>query len=586
MFSKNRIIPIIISVAMAAGLMTGCGKKKDEVMQTLPEMEIQAYKLEDCIENTYYVKHGDMYYPLQTGIMNWTPGEEEDSSSDENLKTLWFGSDDALIPTLYTDDRIVYIGPATFTQNFQWKRFQDDGYTVGIRGLTKTDTNKYAFIKSEGVLYPESTAYQALMETVADESILVFDKINGTQVVSDNVAPSTTIKNLNHNEKYTLDLYLGTAYGAFDVLADTHAYSWMESFETSEYVLNHDNYAEMAVPSDWKQGYYMINDAGLFRYINAPSTQGATSTEFNEKYYAYDEEGKVITDEDGNKMSQAAYDEEQKRLAEEEEARLKAENGETEPVETKEEKIYKTELTFDSSQESITVYVTYSDCEDDSLCDTPPSAKLVAPSGDTFDFSPNGINTLVCKDVDTTISDGKWTVEVRNVAGRTFNVSTEVGSGNASSFLHSGEGTGSMTYHVDTPRTEAAMMVTWENTSYVAQVKIKAPDGTTYGDSDILEKDDGFKKINIGDAVEGDYTIEVDGTDLGRVKVSVVDGISQDSLSGYDDNSSNSSYTDTSSSESSDSSGSYNEPEIDEVETEYDEEEEDDNVDDSDIWED
>ena len=89
----------------------------------------------------------------------------------------------------------------------------------------------------------------------------------------------------------------------------------MEDFETTEYTLNHDNYAEIEIPSDWKQGYYMLNDAGLFRYVDAPASKGISSTEFNEKYYAYDDDGNLIYDDNKEPMSKAAYDEEQQQLS-------------------------------------------------------------------------------------------------------------------------------------------------------------------------------------------------------------------------------------------------------------------------------
>lgn len=65
------------------------------------------------------------------------------------------------------------------------------------------------------------------------------------------------------------------------------------------------------------------------------------------------------------------------------------------------------------------------------------------------------------------------------------------------------------------------MKVTWENTSYVAEVKVTSPEGKVYDESAVVQKDDGYKILDIGDSEEGDYKVEVDGTELGRVRVTV-----------------------------------------------------------------
>ena len=516
---RYKMLAVALAIATAVIGITGCGKKKEKV-PTLPEVELTALTLEQCEQGKYYVKHGDEYYALQSGVMNWTPGAKA-----ESLKVLWFGTDEALIPTLYSDDRIIYIGPATFTSNFQWTRFQDDGYGPGIRGVAVTALDKYYFTKSASTLYPNSSAFNQF-GGLEDGTMIVFDKINGTPVVSDNMCPSTTFAQLEHNAEYKLDAYIGTNHYEVPVTADTRAFSWIEDFETTEYSLNTMNYAEIQIPLDWKQGYYMINDAGLFRYVDQPSSQGPTSTEFNEKYYAYDENGALIKGEDGNPMSKEAYDELQKQLKEEEERKYREAHPEEFVNEGNQDDdsngVYKTELTFDASQSSITVYVTYSDPIDKNIETSDiPSATLVDPQGNKYDFAADGDKTLSCKNVDTTISNGKWTVEVRNANNRTFNVSTEIGSGNASSFVHTGNGTGSLTYHIDNPETAAGMKVTWENTSYVAEVKVTSPEGKVYDESAVVQKDDGYKILDIGDSEEGDYKVEVDGTELGRVRVTV-----------------------------------------------------------------
>ena len=530
---QNRMIKHIALWLSVALILTGCGGKKEE---EAPTYELKPLTLEELTPETYYIKSGEEYYSLPTGIMNWQPGGDVAANG---IKTLWFGGDDALIPTMYSSDSLIYVTAQTITNEFKWTRFHDDGYTFGLRGLSPTINDKYSFPVNEATLYPGSSFGQqgATLET---GTVLVLDKVNGTALVSGNIAPSTTVSGLQQNGMYQLDMYIGTDYYNIEAAADTHAFSHFEDFTSDEYSLSQTGYAVITVPTYFRQGYYMINDAGLFRYINVPKGQGQISSDFNAPYYTVDENGNQISVDEYNEMKA-----QEDAIKAQEEA---LESGDIDAASSVSSSIWKTILDIDTTQEGLTVDIVYSEPIDPKLetsaAEGSIQAFMTSPSGEKYSFTKNGTNTLSCP-LSTTISPGSWTISLLGMKNRTFTLKTSFASGNADSFVHTGTGSGSMQYYLDKAYDTAYFTVFWDNTNRAGKVTISDPEGEMFGvDGDasaIYDDGYGYSTIRIPNAKPGNYNIIISGEELGRVTVTVSDQYkntgggtaSRDSLDAY-----------------------------------------------------
>lgn len=107
---------------------------------------------------SYYVKDGDSFYSVAAG---WLYSSKKNDTlipkkADSQARVLLFGQDDALIPTLYKGDKLIYKsnGGEAIPSDFYLERFKDEGYTIGVRGLTDSNENgKFNTIVTAGLTF-------------------------------------------------------------------------------------------------------------------------------------------------------------------------------------------------------------------------------------------------------------------------------------------------------------------------------------------------------------------------------------------------------------------------------------------------
>ena len=502
----KKTIYLALSLALAAASLAGCGKKKE--VEPVYELTPVA---EDALETgKYYVKSGTDYYPVPSGTRNWSA---EAPLPDGEAKFVWYGKDDAWIPTMYQDDQLIYVAADAGTQQFHWDRFEDEGYTIGVRGLTRSDSGGYVFTKQSAFLYPGSAFANGIAE-LPDNEVLMLDRVGGQPVEESNISKGGTVLYLTKDQTYDTDVYLGTKYTGVAGTADVHAFTGFEEYETTTYTLNQAGYAEIEIPEHFRSGFYMVNDSGVFRYVDNPKQQGITNVDFNEPYYLTDQDGNLITADEFASLN-ASPD-----------------------TSTVSENVYSYVIHLDSTQEGMSFSIKYTDPQSTQsgseveLANTlQPRAVLTSPDGTRHDFTySNRQEDMLEYVMDTVVMSGDYQILIMNMDNRTFNVDSQILSGHADSFIHSGSGEGTMDYYLEKDLNDGYFTISWDSKEIDASAGVVIMNtlgdkfGASVNPADVIAHAGGSVTIDIGRAPAGTYRIFVNSENaLGRVRVSYAD---------------------------------------------------------------
>lgn len=508
---KKKYIQTLALCLAAAVFMSGCSnpfsKKKDD-----KEIEPVSYQLtpvakENLEEGMFYAKVDDQFYKVHMGETNI----KEDNliaKKEDPSRVIAFTKDDALIPTVYKDDTLVYYSQSQISE-FTWERMKDNGYSVGYFNL-KDDTNgkvKYT-IGESGYAHNSSLASAFSQIPVQSEtSLILIDRIGGSAITPTNLTDAGSISGLKVDSPANIDLYLGTQHFEIPATVDTHILSSMELYQTNEFALNKDGYAEIKIPDYFLSGYYFINGIGVFKYVANDRADGIAGIDFSVPYFYEDESGKKITLEEWKKLT-----------------------GQ-ETTEIEEEKAGSSfTLSIDSTQESYTMDILYDLFEGEDTSNIfykEPKAKIISPDGEEIRFESKNKDGRKCLSLLMDgMKSGDWLVKIYNLADRPYDIVSSISSGNADSFVHSGNGKGSIKVHTDGISGLATVDVTWENSDHaVDQATIISPSGNEYlysrtnteGVSEGFTSTYGHLSLTLPSIEPGEWELNVTGEKLGRV---------------------------------------------------------------------
>lgn len=337
---KRKLLSALLIASSALFLLSGCGKKEKDTA----EIKVHATKSE-LEDGHIYVRHKDGTFD------EVYPGE-----NDKAKKTgiFWFKSDFKKIPHLVQGqgDTLVYYSTQDMEEKFEFKRYYDLGYTVGICGLTPDkNTGRYTIStkKDDMNTYPGSDADE-LLNTANDNKTATIASIGGKElrrkVVNDdhafeddsedsdsesegssdseNLSGTTeeqtvqkddkvssemvtkygTIKNLKQNGLYTLLTYNGSVRKSVNLRANVRAMGYAGSYTSTSYVYGKSsdtNLITIGIPNWFNTGYYTIQTdkttVGMFALVNESSYND--NTDFNNPNMVPEsEEDKAQTDVD------------------------------------------------------------------------------------------------------------------------------------------------------------------------------------------------------------------------------------------------------------------------------------------------
>lgn len=490
-------------ILLLAGVMcfssVACGKKEnaetqDEAVETKP-------KVKDLQNNMFYVKNGDNYNPVLLGDAAFIEDNENRIARDLDVKRVMSFNiqEESQIPTLYKDDQLILVTNQT-VPTFKFERFKDNGYSIGIYNLELDQSNKAQFLTAKSFMNKKSQFYQEMGKGVKEKRIPQFkaftiDKVGGRSISVKNITECGSINGLKANETANADVYVGTEHYVIPTNADTHIFSAMELYETTEYNLLPDGFAQVIIPDYFLSGYYYICGMGMFKYVNNNRSEGIANIDFSVPYFYKDDNGNQITKEEYEKLHGIV-------------------------AETKKDKHdYEFVYNLDTSQKTLSMEIFYSLKDNEDTINA--SATITSPLGQKTPFNEteeDGKKVLKVS-IDGAMS-GNWIIDVFNLGERKFDIKSNIESGNADSFIQSGTSNASFTIYTDGISGPAIAKVQWENVSRAANITITDPAGTEYKETehkDLLKVDKyGEKGMLFNNAATGNWKIDITGEDLGR----------------------------------------------------------------------
>ena len=277
--SINKVTFFLLTIFSCAFLI-GCSEESVETKDIITNTQtgdvsisVQQEYTKKLISGTYYIRHADFSCePVYFGNASFQQGSKTDIADYERM--YWFRDDYDKIPTFNYGDSLIYYSTEAFTENFILERFKDLGYTVGLRGLYPTNTDRFAIdVKMENS-YPESDT-DVILQAANDH--LLIDKIGKGDTaplrknkdLTDPKSPVTvygTLNGLSKNTTYDIIAYDGTVEYPINATANIKAFGSMEVENITDYNFEHDQVIVINIPTSYHNGYYSINGEGLFRY--------------------------------------------------------------------------------------------------------------------------------------------------------------------------------------------------------------------------------------------------------------------------------------------------------------------------------
>lgn len=264
---KKVLITLII--AMFCLTLTACSEKQT---LTNEKGEMLMYSLKDLSENGFYVhdKKEDTFTPL----MNASDDYGGLTLEYDPYRYIWFGSDEydleALIPKVDADryELVLYqVNESDMPESYVLERYKKAGYTLGVK-FGFGDTGNEMF------MMPKETCESSMAASILteDDEFLPVYTINGKKKLPLNNIDTDicVLLGLEKGKKYDLQYFDGTRLKEATLLADTVVFKAKQLLELeSPLKKTEKGYFVVKLPVNLKNGYYYINDVGLFKFVSA-----------------------------------------------------------------------------------------------------------------------------------------------------------------------------------------------------------------------------------------------------------------------------------------------------------------------------
>lgn len=258
---KNKKLVLLFTCFLLSLVATGC-RSQIFVEEEVPETT-KVFKLEGLENESYYIKDGTSFYKLYSPSGNITSYSTEADAK----RILWTNEEeDDLIPTLYKNEVLIYMSDGDVPKDIVFERFKDLGYSIGISDITADDATGYYNFHTANNVKEGSSAQEEMNKVKETYSTLALASLNGKQI--SDVTKAGTISGLKKDKSYTMSVYAGTMNSETKVKADTHIYQSSETFVVEKVETTEKGYVIIPIPKGLKTGYYMVNGAGLIRYID------------------------------------------------------------------------------------------------------------------------------------------------------------------------------------------------------------------------------------------------------------------------------------------------------------------------------
>ena len=307
MFKK--FTSLLLALSTTAIFLTGCGEDMSNTAGAITgETKSYISLLEDGV--IYVRDKENNCTPVYFG--NATFEEDSIASGPDDDRIMWFKDDFEKIPTLYKGDSLILFTTAEVEEKMNFERFEYLGYTIGICGMDELRSGRYKIYTDPDnkCTYPNGDTDEILK--LSNDSVTL-ESIGGRPIRSPKedekdsagtfLTRCGTIKGLDPNKSYSVDIYEGSVYHNYEFTADVIALGSMETTYHYNYEFETENLINIYIPEFFNSGYYLINGKGLFRYVNGDRYDD--STYFNTENVDPHTEGTVTTTQSQVKGTEA-----------------------------------------------------------------------------------------------------------------------------------------------------------------------------------------------------------------------------------------------------------------------------------------
>ena len=530
---KKKHVGLVCVLALAALFMTGCKKEEAVPVETAPkELVLTPVSINEMLQDTYYVKNGAEFTQLQFEGCNFDVNKPIESTTrtefgmvDKNLnRMLTYVLADNAIPTLYKNDQLVFKSSGNVPY-FTWERYEDQGYSIGLFGLEPTGAGKVQYGKKSGNASRSSISMalgQKVQEGMNLDNGFVIDKINGTSLTKDNIRSGGLIAGLTKDAIANCDIYVGTTLVSATAAADMRAFTSFELYTTELYNNSPDGYAIIDIPEYLKSGYYLINNRGLVKYYNVERGTDTTQIDLADPYYYAADNGHVMTEYEYLEYTGATKV--NKEIA----------GGVSSLEDTTDVINFNTDVTQKGLGFTI-AYKYHTEKDEITAKQTGrfPRVILVSPTGTATELAAGRSNyddewTYMQDSINGAVA-GTWQLRFYNFEDIYRTITTDIASGNAKSFIHTGS-TGKINIHYEASSKANDLTITWQKSDRAADIIIRTPDRLEYSKQktpgNVMMDEYGKVVFKLPNLIDGYYEITVKGSDLGRVWIDCEESVS------------------------------------------------------------
>ena len=256
----------IFSILLSLVFVTGCQAKPQKAT-------IANYKGAE-LENSIYIKKDvDTFQKL------YTP-----KNGSVNSEFLWETGEDDLIPHIEPGDELILHTVAAIPETLTLISMRNFGYTAGMRVYpdNEKDVSYYTINDDAKSWCPGSVLKDFWKQHLGDFKNVRLEAISGLEFDSNRVSNLNFIKGLDANLIYEVSFYKGTEYRTLNTKADTHVFVVDKKYNLKNYSETQNIYFTISLPKNMEEGYWLIEDFGMF-YLDANvDLTGADAVEINE----------------------------------------------------------------------------------------------------------------------------------------------------------------------------------------------------------------------------------------------------------------------------------------------------------------
>ena len=411
---KKKHLLMISTLLVTSLALSGCSLLSDnaeeEPIEEIDETLVDAEKVYKSLEDgCYYVQHANKTCEkVYFGQASFDEGNTVTTPSTNRV--MWFRGDFDQIPTYHQGDSLIFYSKEELDETFTLERFMDLGYSIGVRGLKETESGRYSISTDvdEKCTYPESDADQLLLlenDNVIIESVSRVALRNDTTNPDNNlVTDYGTVSKLPEETPLNIKVFEGTEENDYVFTTDVRILGSMEAVSNNNFEFTENNIIVIDIPSYFHDGYYLINGAGLFRYVTSEDydTSNDAKESFNIANVEEEEEGELIASANDESLITSEYDSKQSSLT--------SENG----------KIVTAFTVKENTEDALKVYLEFTTNDQvEASKGQLPSATLIDPDGNKISFFTYGSTGLYTEVDDAPV--GRYTIDYKNLGNYKVN---------------------------------------------------------------------------------------------------------------------------------------------------------------------